>query len=288
MFSCFFFIQFEKEKFTTAAEHDRQFANVAGKHKNLNDNLEDLFSEMAQKQFDHNNLDSNERERAIREHQKLIRTLDTCDKCIDSPKMEKQFIIAIGANAYLSLPWHEGLQAGHCVIAPLAHIACSTQLDENVWNEIRDFMKAIERMFSERKLDVIFFESARNLHCRPHLQVHCVPGNFELAPFYFKKAIQEAEGEWTTNKQLVYLSERDVRHAVPKGLPYFWVNFGMRNGFAHVIEDRGRFPTNFAQEVIGGLLNLDPRFWRRPRKLDNPIPKVKQFADWWKPYDITK
>lgn len=284
-----FHFQFEKEKFTSAAEHDRDFVNIAGKYKDNRDDLEDLFAENVCKKTDDKHLERSERDRAIREHQKLARSLESCDKCFDSPKMEKQLIVAIGTNVYLSLPWHEGLQTGQCIIAPFAHVACVTQLDEDVWTEMCDFMKAIVRMFAVRKMDVIFFETARNLHRRPHLQVHCVPGNFEMAPFYFKKAIQEAEGEWSTNKQLISLErERDVRRAIPKGLPYFWVNFGMQSGFAHVIEDQERFPSNFAQEVIGGLLNLDPRFWRRPRKLMNLIAKVKQFADWWKPYDITK
>lgn len=261
--------------------------NIAGKYKSANDDLEDIFADNVRKQVDDQKLNRGERDRAIREHEKLARTLDACDKCFDSPKMEKQLIVAMGKNVYLSLPSHEGLQTGQCIIAPVAHVACTTQLDEDVWSEMRDFMKAIVRMFAARKQDVIFFESAGNLHRRPHLQLHCVPGDFEMAPFYFKKAIQEAEGEWATNKQLISLSEKDVRRAVPKGLPYFWVNFGMTSGFAHVIEDQNRFPSNFAQEVIGGLLNLNPSYWRRPRKLVNVIPKVKQFADWWKPYDIT-
>lgn len=280
--------QFEKEKFTSRAEHDKEFVNIAGKLKNPHVDLEDLFDENVCKQVDKSCLERKNRERAIMEHQKLARSLDACDKCFDSPNMAKQRVVAIGTNVYLSLPWHEGLSTGHCIIAPLKHEACVTHLDEDVWAEMREFMKAVVRMFSARKMDVVFFESARNIHCRPHLQVHCVPGNFEMAPFYFKKAIQEAEGEWTTNKQLLHLSERDVRRVVPKGLPYFWVNFGMQSGFAHVIENQEKFSNTFAQEVIGGLLNLDPRFWRRPRKVANLIQKIKQFADWWKPFDFTK
>lgn len=280
--------QFEKEKFSTADVNDKEFAEIAGKYKSSHDDLEDLFTEHVGKAANDKNSDRKERSRAIQESQKLGRSLELCDKCFDSPKMEKQNIVAMGTNVYLSLPWHEVLQTGQCIISSLAHVACVTQLDEDVWHEMREFMKAITRMFAARKMDVIFFESARNLHRRPHLQVHCVPGNFEMAPFYFKKAIEEAEGEWTTNKKLINLSERDVRRTIPKGLSYFWVNFGMDSGFAHIIEDQNRFPNNFAQEVIGGLLNLDPKFWRRPRKVTNLIPKVKQFADWWKPYDITK
>ena len=143
-------------------------------------------------------------------------------------------------------------------------------------------------MFKSRSQDVIFFETVSFLHKRPHMVINCIPNkDFELAPFYFKKAIQESEREWSTNKQLVTLKEKDVRRSIPKGLPYFWVHFGVEIGFAHVIEEQDRFPSNFAQEIIGGLLNLDPRVWRRPRREQNPIPKVKQFADWWKPFDMT-
>lgn len=103
-------------------------------------------------------------------------------------------------------------------------------------------------MFRSRSEDVIFFETVRYLHKLPHMTIHCVSSkHFELAPFYFKKAIQESEREWSTNKQLVTLKEKDLRRSIPKGLPYFWVNFGTEQGFAHVIEEQDRFPNNFAQ-----------------------------------------
>lgn len=305
-------MQFEAEKFTSAADQDMQFADIAGKHKNPNDDLEDIFADKVRKNISEHDMEKKERDRAIREHQEMERKLDACDRCFDSSKLEKQLIVSLGKNVYLALPWHEGLTTGHCLIAPLAHVPCSTQLDDDVWQEMRDYMTALNRMFSSRKQDVIFFETARYLHRRPHMVIHCVPSaEFEMAPFYFKKAIQESEAEWSTNKQLVSLKDRDVRRAIPKGLPYFWVNFGMDSGFAHVIEDQEQFPNNFAQvisyfslendnrkiyskiwlqfqETIGGLLNLDARLWRRPRKIHNPIPKVKQFADWWKLFDFTR
>ena len=40
--------------------------------------------------------------------------------------------------------------------------------------------------------------------------------------------------------------EKNIRRSIPKGLPYFHVDFGMQNGFAHVIEDEQIFPRNFA------------------------------------------
>ena len=64
---------------------------------------------------------------------------------------------------------------------------------------------------------------------------------------YFQKAIQESESEWSHNKKLINLTqEKNIRRSIPKGLPYFHVDFGMQNGFAHVIEDEQLFPRNFA------------------------------------------
>lgn len=285
---------FEREKFTTSSDGDAQFTKIvmaSSKAGSSRDNIEDIFASEAYKSMSDNKTSEKERARAINEHQKTTRMLESCEMCIDSEKIEKQLIIALGNKVYLSLPWHEGLQPGHCIISTTAHVSCATNLDEEVWTEVNDFRKALTRMFAARKQDVIFFESVRYLHKNPHMVIHCVPSkDFEMAPFYFKKAIQESEREWSMNKQLIDLRKerKDLRRAIPRGLPYFWVNFGMDDGFAHVIEEQERFPPNFAQEVIGGILELEPRVFRKPRREHNPIPKVKQFAEWWKHYDCTQ
>lgn len=129
-------LKFEREKFSTGHEQDEQFVNIAGKHKNPNDDLEDIFAENVRQGMSDSHMDDKDRTRAIRQHQELTRTLDSCDKCFDSPKMEKQLIVAMGTNVYLSLPWHEGLQVGHCQIVAMQHVACCTNLDEDVWREV--------------------------------------------------------------------------------------------------------------------------------------------------------
>lgn len=276
--------QFEKEKFGDTRADDKEFVTAQSKQKIFDDDYDDGSVNLKTKTANSHD----EHERAIRDHEKLMRTLDSCEHCLDSRKLNKQLIVSTGTSAYLSLPWHGGLQTGQCIIAPLAHVGSVTQLDEDVWSEIRQFMKAIVRMFADRKMDVIFFESAIRLHKGPHLQIHCVPGKFEMAPFYFKKAIEEAEGEWTTNKKLISVERGDVKRVVPKGLPYFWVNFGVDKGFAHVIEDRDNFSDRFAEEIIGGMLHLDAARWRKPRKVNNLLLKIEQFVKWWTPYDFTK
>ena len=97
----------------------------------------------------------------------------------------------------------------------------------------------------------MFFEVAKGLKRHPHMVIECVPLPREMgdmAPMYFQKGINECESEWSHNQKLVKLSkEKDIRRSVPKGLPYFHIDFGMQNGFAHVIEDEQLFPKNFAQ-----------------------------------------
>lgn len=218
----------------------------------------------------------------------MMRSLENCDRCFDSTKMQKQLIVSLGEHAYLSLPAHEGLQVGHCLISPMQHVACTTMLDEDVWTEVNQLMKSLVRMFRTQGKDVVFFETVRYLNRKPHMTIQCVPSReFEMAPFYFKKAVEESEAEWAQNRQLVDLrkEKKTLRQIIPKGLSYFWVDFGDGQGFAHIIEDQERFPGNFAQEIIGGMLGLDAHTWRKPRKEANPIAKVKQFADWWAPYE---
>lgn len=44
------------------------------------------------------------------------------------------------------------------------------------------------------------------------------------------------------------------------------------------------------QEIIGGMLGLEPFIWTKPRKenFQTQKKKVLQFADWWKPFDWTQ
>lgn len=108
--------------------------------------------------------------------------------------------------------------------------------------------------------------------------------------FVKQKAIQECEMEWSQNKKVIDLKNRGVRRAVPKELPYFAVDFAMDSGFAHVIEDEMNFPKNFAQETLGGMLELDHHLWRKQKRDDfqKQRSKVMAFIKMWSPYDWTK
>ncbi|NXS21530.1 C19L2 protein, partial [Mystacornis crossleyi] len=112
------------------------------------------------------------------------------------------------------------------------------------------FRNALVKMFEAKDLDCVFLETNMSMKKRYHMVYECIPLPKEvgdMAPIYFKKAIMESDEEWSMNKKLIDLSSKDIRKSVPKGLPYFSVDFGLQGGFAHVIEDQHNFPHYFGK-----------------------------------------
>ncbi|XP_061174042.1 CWF19-like protein 2 [Saccostrea echinata] len=279
----------EREKMGTAEDQNSMFSRLAGRSVEKTDedyDLDDMFVSRANTKESGAKVEERERALAIREH----KNISDCQMCFD--KTPKHLIICIGTKVYLCLPNSKSLCEGHCQIVPMQHAVSGTVVDEDVWSEIQMFRKALTRMFESMDQDVVFMETCMGLRYHPHMLIECIPMEKEtgdLAPIYFKKAIQESESEWSDNKKLVDLSKKDVRRSIPKGFPYFAVDFGMQGGYAHVIEDERQFPKYFGKEVVGGMIDAEPRLWRRPQKegFEDQRKKVLQFADWWKPYDWT-
>lgn len=286
---------FEREKLSTAEDQDAMFVHLAGKAAGSQgpdfDMDEVILSRATRKDLDAE-AEEHYRQQAIREHQQATAAMNSCCFCFGSARLPKHLIIAIASKVYLALPQYRSLTEGHCLIVPMRHVQASTYLDEDVWEEVQEFRKALTRLFGTLGQDTVFFETSMHFKRCPHFVLQCVPvprDAGDTMPLYFKKAILESETEWSHNKKLVDLSQKNVRKAVPKGLPYFAVDFGMDGGFAHVIEDEKMFPRNFAEEIIGGVLDLSPQLWRKPprEKFNEQRQKVLKFAELWKPYDWT-
>lgn len=284
----------EREKLGTAEDQNQMFARLAGRAAQKTDDdfqVDDVFLSNANRKQSESIQEQRDRAAAIFEHKKMASSLEKCRFCFGN--VPKHLIIAIGTKVYLSLPNNKSLTEGHCLIVPMQHVASGTTLDEDVWSEVQVFRRTLTKMFADRDEDVVFMETCMRLKQFPHMCIECVPMDKEvgdLAPIYFKKAIQESESEWSQNKKVINLSQKDIRHSVPKGFPYFAVDFGNEGGFAHVIEDEARFPYYFGKEIIGGMVDADHRLWKRPPKenFDEQRRKVLKFAEMWKPYDWTQ
>jgi len=287
----------KNEKMGTAENQNKLFMRMASKFMGKTDGdyytLDDLFVSKAAEKERSGEEEENQRRKAIAEHQSLAAQMERCLYCLDSSQFPKHLIVAIGVKVYLCLPNFRSLTEGHCLIVPLQHHRAATLLDEDVWEEIQMFRKSLVKMFEDKGLDCIFLETHMGMKKHCHMVYECIPlpkEVGEMAPIYFKKAIMESDEEWSMNKKLIDLSSKDIRKSVPRGLPYFAVDFGLQGGFAHVIEDQHKFPHYFGKEIIGGMLDIEPRLWRKGirESFEDQRKKALQFAQWWKPFDFTK
>jgi len=286
---------FEREKLNTAEDQMGMLNKYASKAEKTNDDFDVddmMISKVAGKRSEEQE-DVKRKNRAAAEQMAMEKTLHDCKWCIGSKRSQKHLMVAMGKSVYLSLPGTASLTPGHCLIVPMGHVASGTSLDEDVWNEVQEFRKALVKMFLSRGEDCVFIETAMGFRKQPHMVIECIPVPEDMGsmlPMYYQKAIQECETEWSDNVKLVKLKDRNISRNIPKGLPYFHVDFGLDNGFAHVIEDEENWNRRFGHEIVGGMLDVEARVMRNPpwEQFDQQKAKVIQFGEMWRQFDFTK
>ncbi|NWY27579.1 C19L2 protein, partial [Pheucticus melanocephalus] len=211
--------------------------------------LDDMFVSKAAKRARSGEEEEVQRRKAIREHQQLAACMEKCPYCFDSSELSKHLIIAIGTKRIGVRVFkirNEIASVEGFVVLHLTFLALSVDSTTSS----RMFRNALVKMFEAKDLDCVFLETNMSMKKRYHMVYECIPLPKEvgdMAPIYFKKAIMESDEEWSMNKKLIDLSSKDIRKSVPKGLPYFSVDFGLQGGFAHVIEDEHNFPHYFGK-----------------------------------------
>ncbi|CAA6662838.1 unnamed protein product [Spirodela intermedia] len=211
---------------------------------------------------------------------RILTQQERCQFCFENPSQPKHLVISIANFTYMMLPRYQPLVQGHCCILPLQHEASTRTVDDNVWEEMRNFKKCLIMMFAKQDKSVVFLETVIGLSKqRRHCLVECVPLPSELAaeaPMYFKK------DEWSQHN-----AKRLIETTSEKGLK----RFGLDRGFVHVIDDEGSFNSNIGLNVIRGMLQLpEEDMYRRRRQeaVETQRSAVAAFAREWEPFDWTK
>ncbi|KAF8635918.1 hypothetical protein AX15_000095 [Amanita polypyramis BW_CC] len=295
---------------------DAQFARAVmtdGKFENDLDYIEDNAEKLARAKM---RSDAMKRQFAIHDYKRTQKALATCPFCYgenDSPP--KAPVVAMGTRVYLSCTTNDELVEGHCLIVPIQHHLAMLEGDDDVWDEVRNFMKSLMRVFNEQDKGVIFYETVVSFKRQAHTFIECVPlpwEQYDVIPGYFKESILTSEAEWSQHKKLIDFSARPggFRRSMVPNLPYFMVQFDYKGekGYGHVIEGMsdtvledgeegmdegekggGEFPIWFAGEIVGNLMELEPRRWRRPRRIDFRYNKerVGKFRGMYDRYDWT-
>ncbi|KAG8982810.1 hypothetical protein FRB90_006539 [Tulasnella sp. 427] len=283
-----------------------------GKFENDLEYMDDNAEKLGRKKM---RTDAMKRQFAINDYARTQKALATCQFCYgedDSPP--KAGIIAMGTRAYLATTLFEELTPGHCLIVPIQHHLSMLEADDDVWDEVKNFMKCLMKMYFEQEKGVIFYETVISLKSQRHTAIECVPVPMELfedLPAYFKESILASEAEWSQHKKLIDFSKRPggFRRAMVPNLPYFMVQWDYKGekGYGHVIEGSGKagdeddmdvddgdkgggeFPRYFAAEIIGNQLDVEPRRWMRPRKMDlkQNRERVAKFKSKYEKFDWT-
>ncbi|TVY57770.1 Pre-mRNA-splicing factor cwf19 [Lachnellula cervina] len=240
---------------------------------------------------------------AIGDFQKMNRILDSCQLCHQEDKGQPPVapLISLGTRAYLTLPTEPELGEGGAVIVPIQHRTNLLECDDDEWEEIRNFMKCLTRMYHDQGRDVVFYENAATPQRKMHAAMQAVPLPYSLgetAPAFFKEAILSSDEEWTQHKKLIDTAARArdglgklaFRRSIAKEMPYFHAWFDIDGGLGHIVEDSNRWPRGdlFAREIIGGMLDIEPDVIKRQGRWSRGDKRIDGFKKRWKKFDWTR
>jgi hypothetical protein len=247
----------------------------------------------------------NLRNAAITDYQRTNRILDSCPLCHHEDKSPPQPpiapIVSLGTRVFLTLPTEPEISDGGAVIVPISHRTNLLECDDDEWEEIRNFMKCLTRMYHDQGRDVVFYENAATPGKKMHAAMQCVPIPFELgetAPAFFRESILEAADEWAQHKKIIETlkaakngqGKSAFRRNLAKEMPYFHVWFELDGGMGHVVEDERRWPKGdlFAREVLGGMLDRDVEVIRRQGRWVKGDRRVEGWRKGWRKFDWTR
>ncbi|OCK87527.1 uncharacterized protein K441DRAFT_691161 [Cenococcum geophilum 1.58] len=245
--------------------------------------------------------DINLRNAAISDLQRMNRILDSYPLCHHEDKSPPQPpiapIVSLATRVFLTLPTEPEVSKGGAVITPIQHRTNLLECDDDEWEEIRNFMKCLTRMYHDQGRDVVFYENAAPPHRKLHAAMVAVPIPFELGettPAFFREAILASDEEWTQYKKPIDtlkasksgLGRQAFRKSLAKEIPYFNVWFELDEGTGHIVEGSNQWPRGdlFAREIFGGMLDVDIEVVKRQGRWHMGDRRVVGFRKRWRKF----
>ncbi|RNJ53552.1 hypothetical protein D7B24_001705 [Verticillium nonalfalfae] len=240
---------------------------------------------------------------AVNEYQKLSRILDNCPLCYHEDKNQQPLapVLSLGTRVYLTLATEPEVSPGGAVIAPLTHRKNLLECDDDEWEELRNFMKSLTRMYHDKGQEVIFYENAAAPHRHLHAAMIAVPIPYEegaMVPAYFKEAFLSADEEWAQHRKVIDTGAKAAggmgrmafRRSIAKEMPYFHVWFTLDGGLGHIIENSDKWPRGdlFAREIVGGIMDVGPDVIKKQGRWRRDDTRVEGFQRGWRKFDWTR
>lgn len=244
---------------------------------------------------------------AVGEFQKLNKVLDNCALCHhdDSGRPPIAPVVSLATRTFLTLPTEPEVSPGGAMIVPMTHRRNLLECDEDEWEEMRNFMKSLIRMYHAQGREVVFYENAAAPHQLRHAAMVAAPIPYEegaMAPAHFREAFLSSDVEWSQHKPVIDtqkaaesggLGRAAFRRSIAKEMPYFHVWFTLDGGLGHIVEDGGgKWPKGdlFAREVIGGIVSAEPHIVKKQGKWSRggEGARVESWKKDWRKFDWTR
>ncbi|KAK6531432.1 hypothetical protein TWF281_008237 [Arthrobotrys megalospora] len=278
-----------------AAERIAKDAKFDDDLEYMDENASKLASRIQKSEIDIKNM-------AINDFKRQQRILDNCPLCSQENRQPIAPVIALGTRVFLTLPTEPEISPGGATIVPIQHRTNTLECDDDEWEEIRNFMKCLIRMYHDQGQDVIFYENAAAPHRKRHAAIEAIPlplEQGELAPAFFKEAFLSSDEEWSQHKKIIdtaslsrkSLGKQAFRRSMVKEAPYFHVWFEIDGGMGHIVENENKWPKGdlFAREIIGGMLDCEPEVIKRQGRWSRGKDRREdEFRKLWKKFDWTR
>ena len=295
----------QREKMGTEDNPEQLFHQLSSKFMGAVDDeeytMDDMMVDRAGRKVAHGKQENRDRQAAVNAHQRLNKSMETDPfSYANFSKEHKHLLLSLGDKVFMAMPPKGSLSDDHVMLIPVDHAVSLTTLDEDVWDELQQFKQCLVKMWKAQNKDVIFMETVMSIKRNRQTALHCVAlapeDGGDIAPMVFKKAIMETDEQWGQsiregqNKRLIDTRVKGLRRSIPKGFPYFAVEFEMEGGFAHVVEEEADFKPYFGFEIVGNMVGAPPSTWLNPRRerFEDQKRKVIKFGKQWADYDWTE
>lgn len=234
--------------------------------------------------------------RDIAINDKTDNAIARCWWWLESPKFAKQRLLSLGNHvSFLMAPLNLSLTPGlHFYLVPIKHAESLAGCEEEVWDEIQRFQTSLRNLFEkEYKQGLLFSETVLPTKSFSQTKMEVIPVKRKKwldSELYFKSTLAEQADEFGTHNKPLSTKGKGLRRTMPKGFPYFFVEWDSNHqGVAQMIESPN-FPKDFAADTIAGMTGADPVRFQRKKKFppDQERQHVLEFLEKWKKYDWTE
>ena len=207
---------------------------------------------------------------------------------IESRSFASQRLLVTGNYCTLVLaPHSHSLEFGnHFYLVPIQTASSWRDVeDEAVWAERQQFLNALRKRYNNRVLSWETVLDTKQFY-QARLEIVVVNEDaFYDAPLFFKTALNEQAEEWGTHNKLLKI--QSLRTSIPKNFSYFYLDYGGKNHYLQVIENKS-FPRDFAVDTIAGMLDVTPlRLRKQTVASTSESEVVQEFLKGWKEVDFT-